>query len=111
MGVHNTELSNSKITTLTYGLYVSKGIAALIGRYDALGETFHITANKQYVITWKEILDVYLAILEKHLGYKPKVLLQNLADFLTMAIQVLDILCFMFDFMVEYSITLRSNNL
>ena len=70
---------NSKITTLTYGLDVSRGIMAVINNSKALGEIFNIVSNDSN--TWKDILDVYLRILEKHLGYKPKVLLQNLKKF------------------------------
>lgn len=71
---------NSKITTLTYGLDVSKGIMALISNNKTLGETFHITNG--YSNNWEEILDIYLEVLKKHLGYKPKVLLLDLGKFL-----------------------------
>ncbi|MGK6352532.1 NAD-dependent epimerase/dehydratase family protein [Parapedobacter sp. DT-150] len=72
---------NSKMTTLTYGLDVAKGIMAVTGKKQALGETFHITTKNSN--TWGDILAIYLKVLEKHLGYRPKVLLQNLDDFLT----------------------------
>jgi nucleoside-diphosphate-sugar epimerase len=71
-----------KLTTLTYGLDVASGIAAIIGKPEALGETFHITVDKSKAKTWAEILDVYLAVLEKHLGHRPKVMLQNMDKFL-----------------------------
>jgi nucleoside-diphosphate-sugar epimerase len=65
-----------KKTTLTYGLDVSKGIVSIIGNSKAMGETFHITQNKEDCKTWGEILEkIYIPVLEKHLGYKPKVLL------------------------------------
>lgn len=70
---------NAKITTLTYGLDVSKGILSVIGNAQALGEAFHITSDDS--ITWADVLSIYLDVLEKHLGYKPKVLLNNLEDF------------------------------
>jgi nucleoside-diphosphate-sugar epimerase len=70
---------NSKFTTLTYGLDVSKGIMAVIGNSKALGDTFHITIN--HSITWSDILGIYLSVLEKSLGQKPKVLLQDLHTF------------------------------
>jgi len=63
----------SKLTTMTYGLDVSKGIAALIGNPKAMGDTFNIMTNES--TSWANVLAVYLEILEKHLGYKPKVLL------------------------------------
>jgi nucleoside-diphosphate-sugar epimerase len=70
----------SKITTLTYGLDVSKGISAIIGNTKALGEVFHITAKDSR--TWNDILNIYLDVLEKHLGYKPKCLLKELNQFI-----------------------------
>ena len=66
----------SKITTLTYGLEVSQGILAIIGNSKALGEEFHITSPVS--IIWDDVLEGYLKVLEKYLGYKPKVLLQEL---------------------------------
>ncbi|WP_010419244.1 NAD-dependent epimerase/dehydratase family protein [Anaerophaga thermohalophila] len=69
----------SKQTTLTYGGDVSKGIFALIGNNNALGKKFHITANDSH--TWGEILQTYTTILEKTLGFRPKVLLQNMNKF------------------------------
>ena len=71
---------NSKLTTLTYGLDVSKGIMAIIGNSKALGDSFHITIN--HSITWNDILCIYFRVLEKSLGQKPKVLLQDLQTFL-----------------------------
>jgi nucleoside-diphosphate-sugar epimerase len=65
----------TKKTTLTYGLDVSKGIMATIGNSEALGQFFHITGDESY--KWSEILSCYLDVLEKHLGYRPKYLLQN----------------------------------
>jgi nucleoside-diphosphate-sugar epimerase len=69
-----------KFTTLTYGLDVSKRIVAIIGKTDALGEQFNITTGKS--VKWIDVLDIYLSILEKHLGFRPKVLLQDLDNFL-----------------------------
>lgn len=60
-----------KTTTFTYGLDVAKGIAALSCAYEANGESFHITSSRTY--TWAEILDIYLEVLEKHLGHRPTV--------------------------------------
>jgi nucleoside-diphosphate-sugar epimerase len=64
---------NSKETTITYGLDVAKSIISIIGNSKAFGETFHITSKES--ITWNETLYIYLNVLEKYLGYKPKVLL------------------------------------
>lgn len=70
----------SKATTLTYGLDVSRGILAIIGRSDALGETFHI--SKSEADTWKYILAIYSDTLEKHTGKKTKVFLQEIDSFM-----------------------------
>ena len=70
---------NSKITTLTYGFDVSRGILAVIGHSNTLGETFHITIEDY--ITWNEVLSIYIEVLEKHLGNRPKILLINIEQF------------------------------
>lgn len=62
-----------KKTTLTYGRDVARGIAALLNQPSALGETFHITSSQS--ISWEEVLECYLNILEKHLGKRPPVIL------------------------------------
>lgn len=69
----------SKLTTLTYGSDVSKAMLSIIGNNKALGEVFHITTHESY--TWSFILNIYLDVLNRHLGYRPKVLLQNMKDF------------------------------
>ncbi|HHT04352.1 MAG TPA: NAD-dependent epimerase/dehydratase family protein, partial [Bacteroidales bacterium] len=70
---------NSKFTTLTYGHDVAKGIVSIIGNKEALGEAFHITTNE--AITWGSVLNIYLSVLEKHLGYEPKVVLKDLESY------------------------------
>ncbi len=67
------------VTTLTYGFDVANGIASIISRENAFGETYHITNN--YSNEWNEILDIYLDTIEKKLGKRPKVVFQNLSDF------------------------------
>ena len=64
-----------RITTLTYGADVARGIAALIGRNEAFGEIFHITGNSHY--KWNEILDLYLDVIENTTGSRPKVLMEE----------------------------------
>lgn len=66
---------SSKITTLTYGLDVSKGIMAIIGNSKTLADTFHITTEYSY--SWNHILTIYLELLENKIGYKPNILLQD----------------------------------
>lgn len=62
-----------KITTMTHGDDVAKGIASLIGKECALGETFHITSSIS--LPWNDVLDIYLSVLEKHLGHRPHVVM------------------------------------
>jgi nucleoside-diphosphate-sugar epimerase len=64
-----------KLTTLTYGLDVAKGILAVLNKNEAYGTVFHITANDNYM--WEDILIAYVLVIEKHLGYKPKCILLN----------------------------------
>jgi len=68
-----------KVSTLTYGLDVSKGILNIIGKNGALGEAFHITLNEN--IIWRDVLAIYLDVLENNLGFRPKVLLNELNEF------------------------------
>lgn len=65
----------SKRTTLTYGYDVARGIAAIISRKEALGETFHITADENH--TWTEILDTYLDAIGRNTGSRPKVVMEQ----------------------------------
>jgi nucleoside-diphosphate-sugar epimerase len=69
----------SRLTTLTYGLDVAGAMAALIGERRALGEFYHITQRD--ASAWRDVLDVYLQVLEKHIGKRPKVILLGLHDF------------------------------
>lgn len=70
-----------KMTTLTYGYDVAQGIAALIGSGKALGEAFHITCGRP--IRWREALDIYLDVLERKIGQRPKVLMTDKALHIT----------------------------
>jgi len=63
---------SSKFTTMTYGLDVAKGIIAIIGEQNALGESFGITSGRP--VKWNDVLTIYLNALEKHLGERPPVL-------------------------------------
>lgn len=56
-----------KLTTMTSGNDVAKGIASVIGKRAALGEVFHITCH-QKSLPWSEVLAIYLEVLERHLG-------------------------------------------
>ena len=48
-------------------------MAAVIGRKEACGETFHITSPRQ--MRWSEVLDLYVKVLADVLGKAPKVVL------------------------------------
>lgn len=72
-----------KVTTLTYGLDVAKGIVSLIGNPEACGEAFHITTSK--VIRWEDVFSIYLSVYEEKMGYRPNVLMTETAMNLDMA--------------------------
>jgi len=69
------------MTTLTYGFDVASGIASIIHNSGSIKEIYNIT--NEYPCKWSDILNIYLNVLEKRLGYRPKVLYQNLSNFLT----------------------------
>lgn len=62
-----------KMTTMTWGDDVAKGISSVIGQSSALGETFHITSPVS--LPWSDVLNIYLSVLEKHLGRKVNVVM------------------------------------
>ena len=70
----------SKLTTLTYSNDVANCIFNLIGNKRSFGETFHIATEE--TIKWEEVLELYLDVLEEHIGKRPKVLLQDLESFI-----------------------------
>ena len=57
---------NCKLTTMTHGNDVAKGIVSIIGQEIALGETFHITFHNS--LLWSEVLRIYIAVLERYMG-------------------------------------------
>ena len=67
---------NKRLTTLTYGEDVAKGILSIIAHPQALGEAFHITSSTP--LRWSDVLDTYLDTLKTHNSIRPKVIL---ADF------------------------------
>ena len=56
----------SKLTTMTLGDDVAKGIASIVGKEGARGEVFHITYGRS--LSWYEVFDIYKRVLDKHLG-------------------------------------------
>jgi len=67
-------------TTMTYGFDVASGIASIIKNPIAFGKIYHIT--NENACRWSNILEIYLDVLEEKLGYRPKVIYQDLSDFL-----------------------------
>lgn len=79
-----------KMTTLTYGLDVARGMAALVGKEEAKGESFHIITSES--IQWNGVLEIYLDVLEQHIGIRPKVIMTEKSyklDFLARKYQVI----------------------
>lgn len=66
------------ITTLTRGRDVARGIAGLIGDKNAYGQVYHITTADY--ITWKDLFDYYLEIIEEVTGKRPNVVWTESAD-------------------------------
>lgn len=69
---------NQKVTTLTHGYDVARGIFSLLGRTEAFGEAFHITHND--TILWSDVLEVYHDVLKEH-NYDLKVKVKPLNHF------------------------------
>lgn len=61
----------TKYTTLTYGKDVSLIMANLLGNEKVLGESVNITVNQS--IIWKDILNLYLDIIEEKTHKRPDV--------------------------------------
>lgn len=68
-----------KKTTLTDGADVAAMISALIGAPQALGQDFNLVGPTS--TTWAAVLETYLAVLEDHMGQRPRVILQDLEAF------------------------------
>lgn len=60
-----------KYTTLTYGYDVARGIASIVGKGSTFGRAFHITVSDS--IKWKDVLEVYINVIESETGKRPKV--------------------------------------
>lgn len=59
--------------TLSYGKDVADGIAQLVGKPQAVGQTFHIMIKESF--QWKEILKIYLDTIEEKTGKRPNIVL------------------------------------
>ena len=58
-------------TSFTYGADVSRVMAHMIGNPKAYGKTFHIVNSEK--ITWNDVLELYLEIIEHKTGKRPAV--------------------------------------
>ena len=62
-----------KYTTMTHGEDMASGIASVVGQDEALENTYHITCPK--ALLWRDVLNIYMNELERHLGHSPKVVM------------------------------------
>lgn len=67
----------SKLTTMTLGDDVAKGIAAIVGKESARGEAFHITYHKS--LTWYDVFAIYKRVLDKYLGKDTPIIYTDLS--------------------------------
>ncbi len=70
----------SKKTSLTYGEDVSFGISRIMLNQKAFGEAIQIASSEG--TTWKDILKIYLDVIEKQKGFRPTVLLYDSDKFI-----------------------------
>lgn len=61
----------SRITTLTSGHDVAKGIAALLGHEKAFGEAFHIVSDKS--MKWGDVCSLYERVICEETGRRPRI--------------------------------------
>ncbi len=64
-----------KLTTMTFGDDVALSYASVIGQKEACGEAFHVTSPES--LHWRDVLEVYLDVLEQHTGNRPKVVMTD----------------------------------
>ena len=64
---------NDKLTTMTFGDDVSRGIVSIIGKETAYGEIFHITYPTS--LLWGDVLSIYQNVLKDYLGYEVPVVM------------------------------------
>ena len=72
--VFSKDIAN-KMTTLTYGYDVAMGISKLIGNFESLGQSYHITQTES--IKWSKILEYYQNAIEKFTGKRPAVFFEE----------------------------------
>lgn len=67
----------SRITTLTNGHDVAKGIASLLGNEKALGEAFHIVSDKS--MKWGDVCRLYERVIGEETGRRPRLVVLDSA--------------------------------
>lgn len=70
----------NKVTTMTHGADVAKGIFNLIGKKDAIGEAFHITTEQS--CTWADIIKIYNKGLRESIGKELQIQFVSSDEFL-----------------------------
>lgn len=71
-------------TTLTYGDDVAKAIATMAEKKKGLGEIVQITCSD--FMTWEDVLNLYLAVIEEEKGNKPAVFMIDESAYLSNSI-------------------------
>lgn len=80
------------VTTLTHGYDVALLMAAIIGNRNAFCESFHITGEQ--VMKWKDVLAVYLRVIEEKTGKRPEVRMEDSSSNVARVLQGWDQICF-----------------
>lgn len=63
------------VTTMTHGVDVAFAISKMVGNKSTLGEDYIITENESF--TWREILSIYMDVIESKTGNRPKVIYEE----------------------------------
>lgn len=66
---------SQKMTSLTFGDDVATRVAALLGKKNALSQIYQVVTPQ--IVSWSQILTIYLDEIEKNLGFRPCVKLSD----------------------------------
>ena len=58
---------------MSHGDDVAQGVAAVAGNQETFGEVYNVMGTEN--ITWAEVLEVYLGVLETHMKKRPRVIM------------------------------------
>lgn len=81
--VFSNDMAN-KYTTLTYANDVAKGILKIIGNEKAYRQIVQMATSQ--TLLWKDVLQMYLDIIEDKLGFRPEVVYCNSLDVMSFSI-------------------------